>query len=264
VRDAIIAIGLDRLRSLAVTVVTGNYMRAAFKIEELRRCWRHSLATAVVAGSLGPAFSQDKESAYTAGLLHDLGRLGLLVGYPERYTLILRLAGRNSLDLLDLETREFGMDHCEAGRLLAQKWGLPHDLAVIAGRHHDPETGDASLLATAHFACKFADALGHYVTEPLAPATFEQLFEKLPEQARMKFFETPETLQEGISAAIRAYDDDSFHVSTARPRADAPAAVTPPPVEAPRRQLTQWDAVIVGATCIIFMLVYLGLSAYLK
>jgi putative nucleotidyltransferase with HDIG domain len=263
---AILVLGLDRLRSLAVTVITGNYMRAAFKVEELRRCWRHSLATAVIAARLGPAFKEHKDTAYTAGLLHDLGRLGLLVGYPERYTEILRRAGQDSLDLLDLEQREFGVDHCAAGRVLAEKWGLPQELVVIAGRHHDPDPDGAQpLLCVAHSACEIADALGYYVTEPLRPQSFEELCEKLPDDARRQLSVTQQELVEAIEDVIRRHDDDDFQAPGERPARHRTEVIQPEPA-APVAQglITSWDALVVGATCVIFALIYFGISQSLR
>ena len=141
VQSALVVLGLRRVRALTMTVATANHMKAVLKIEELSRCWRHMLACALLTEELARSCSKFEERAYTAGLLHDVGRLGLLLAHPTEYAELLRNATRNALELLDCEKNVLGMDHCEAGRLLAAQWNLPAELQIVAARHHD--RGDA-------------------------------------------------------------------------------------------------------------------------
>ena len=52
----------------------------------MRRCWRHNLATALIASQWSGEYKVDSETAYTFGLLAGLGRLALLVSDPEVYS----------------------------------------------------------------------------------------------------------------------------------------------------------------------------------
>ena len=118
VQDALLLLGLETVKALALTLATGKYTKVARQIPELHRCWRHILATALLAEELAQAASVPRDQAYTAGLLHDIGRLGLLVVYPTEYAELLRSADENgqkddSTYLLDLERQRFGVDHCE-------------------------------------------------------------------------------------------------------------------------------------------------------
>jgi HD-like signal output (HDOD) protein len=117
---ALLLLGLRRVRALTLTVATANHMKAALKIEELSRCWRHMLACALLTEELARSCSVFEDRAYTAGLMHDLGRLGLLLAYPAEYAEMLRDADRNALDVLDCERESLGVDHCEAGRALGR------------------------------------------------------------------------------------------------------------------------------------------------
>src|ERR1022692_1935928 len=102
-QSALVVLGLRRVRSLSMTVATANHMKAALRIEELSRCWRHMLACALLTDELARCCRAFEDRAYTAGLLHDVGRLGLLMAYPIEYAGLLRNAGRNVLELLDCE-----------------------------------------------------------------------------------------------------------------------------------------------------------------
>jgi putative nucleotidyltransferase with HDIG domain len=202
-------LGLDRTRQATVTVATAAYTRGALRTKELRRCWEHTVATAILADHIAQACGIFTDNAYTAGIMHDIGRLGLLVAYPKEYERIIRDAADQCLDLLDFEREQFGVHHAEAGRLLAERWGLPEEFRIIAGRHHDPcEGGELDLLRIVHVACRLADALGYDITRPLLPPDVEVVLAELPARARERFQKTPDELRARIEERIRMYDGD--------------------------------------------------------
>jgi len=191
VRQAVALLGLDLTREITLSHATAVYAKGALRTEELRRCWQHTIATAVLAdeialacaafGNGSPVAISTKQKAFTAGIMHDIGRLGLLVAYPEEYERVIRNAAERCLDLLDFEKEEFGLDHAEAGRLLAERWNLPLEMGVIAGRHHDPcEGSELDLLRIVHVACRLADAFGYEVVKPLGPIDTEAVLAELP------------------------------------------------------------------------------------
>ena len=146
---------------------------------ELQRCWRHSLATAVLAEELARVASLRPDQAYTAGLLHDLGRLALLAACPGRYTNLLRWMETDgpkddSSYLLEYERQHFEIDHCEAGLALGRRWGLPDELCMIAGHHHEAvDIEEFDVANVARLSCALADTLGFgvvTVTKPLSRA----------------------------------------------------------------------------------------------
>ncbi len=203
VQRAVFLLGLSRVQALIMAVATSNYMRAALRTEALDKCWRHTTATAMLSRELARATGQSLEHAYTLGLLHDIGRLGLLVAYPDAYNRILRAADRDSLSLLDQEKYLFGMDHCEAGRLLLAQWKLPQDFCLVVGRHHDPPLGEPfDWLTIGYVACQMADTLGYSVVTPLKPLAFGELRAMLPSTTQERFPAEPEPLVEIINRAV--------------------------------------------------------------
>src|SRR5258706_5880969 len=86
------------------------------------------------------------DSAYTAGLLHNLGTLGLMSAYPDEYVRMLEVSDDFGFDLLRTERDLFDIDHCAAGAYLAQDWGFPDELAAAIATHHDePVPGECTL-----------------------------------------------------------------------------------------------------------------------
>jgi HD-like signal output (HDOD) protein len=204
VQHAVVTLGLNRVQGLATTVATSNYLKAALTTTELYGCWRHMLASAVISRELALACSVPEDLAYTAGLLHDIGRLGLLVAYPNEYAAALKTADRESLGLLDQEKKVFGMDHCETGRCLVEQWRFPADFQIVTGRHHDrPFGGEFDLLQVVHYACALADALGYFVVKPLQPAPLTEIQEALPPAARQRFPDF-EALRQTVVKAVAA------------------------------------------------------------
>jgi len=81
-RHAMALLGLDRIKSLAVTVAMRGFLGKPNPL--IYQCWQHSVACALVCQELSPIFGLSGDRAYTAGLMHDIGRLGLLKTYPRR------------------------------------------------------------------------------------------------------------------------------------------------------------------------------------
>jgi HD-like signal output (HDOD) protein len=103
----------------------------------------------------------NQEEAYTSGLLHDVGRFGLMIASPKSYAALLRPAPTTPAHLLRWENRQFGIDHCQAGWWLLREWGLPPELAMAAACHHDPPAGEAEdTNDVVVLGCRLATALG--------------------------------------------------------------------------------------------------------
>jgi len=202
VHQAVLLLGTQQIQSLVMSVATANYSRAALRTEAFQRCWQHTIATAVLSREIAAAAGAPlPEQAYSLGLLHDIGRLGLLVAWPDDYDLMVRKADRNVISLLELEKQLFTMDHCELGRRLIEQWKLPHEFCVVAGRHHDPPAGATELnsLRIAHLSCRLADALEFWVAKPFRPLDVEEVLSELPSDVRLRLPSDPLDLKEKIA-----------------------------------------------------------------
>jgi HD-like signal output (HDOD) protein len=210
VRRAVALLGLDATRQTTLAHAAAAYAQGGLKAETMRRSWQHTVATAVLAEEIALGCDAFPGVAFTAGIMHDIGRLGLLVAYPEEYERVIRNAAERSLDVLEFEQEEFGAHHAEAGRLLAERWGLPAEMLLIAGRHHDPCEGEElSLLRIVHVACRLADALGYDVVRPLAALQASEVIAELPAPARARLGRAPEQLCERIEERIREFGSEA-------------------------------------------------------
>jgi hypothetical protein len=167
----------------------------------------------VLAEEIANACEMFANVAFTAGIMHDIGRLGLLVAFPREYERVMRDSAERCVDVLDFEQEAFGMHHAEAGRMLAERWGLPPEMAVVAGRHHDPSEGaELDLLRIVHVACRLADVLGYDVVKPLAPSSVDEVLAELPLRARERLMLAPEQLLQRIEERLSEFSSEKSEI----------------------------------------------------
>ncbi|MCH8203996.1 MAG: HDOD domain-containing protein [Candidatus Hydrogenedentes bacterium] len=99
--------------------------------------WLQSMACAGLAKALLPLLQQKSRSGvFTAGLLHDIGRVVLVQIAPRHYERV--EAGLLGKQLIAAEERVLGFTHMEAGAQLAELWDLPAELSECIRFHHSP------------------------------------------------------------------------------------------------------------------------------
>jgi len=212
IHHAVVILGFNAVKTLALTIAMKNFLRAAMRIDLLRRVWRHSLACALIAEELSAACSKLGERGhddriYTAGLLHDIGRLGLLVRYPPEYANLLAVVVENPFDILDTERQLFDLDHCQAGGWLAEQWKFPTEIQDVAAHHHDPpRPGQSDVADIVRASVLLADSLGFDVVSPRHTYTMDEIRALLPHPAQYRFNADPTDLKAQITEKRDAFD----------------------------------------------------------
>ncbi len=145
--------------------------------------WRHSVASAIAAGKLAKRTDESEAVAYTAGLLHDIGKLVFASVEGARYADLVNAARKSGTNLRDAERAAFGVDHALVGQQLLVRWGLPASVTEAIGLHDDPPQIDqpfGRLTAIVQIASELAaqaepGAALAQVTPSLHPAAMELL-----------------------------------------------------------------------------------------
>jgi len=110
--------------------------------------WKHSLAVArasqVLAGRVQPALEQD---AFSAGLIHDVGKLILDPYIDERKAEFQSFVMLQNETFLSAEKRILGFDHAELGAEVCEKWQIPRHIALALRFHHDPAPSNRDTLS---------------------------------------------------------------------------------------------------------------------
>ena len=207
VLQASMLLGFRRLRSIVITVGLKSYLANSFT-PLMTACWRHSVATAIIAERSATWSFLDTDFAYTAGILHDIGRVALATLMPTSYGRAVERGADHAQEILQIEQELCGIDHCQAGRALIGTWGLPEALIEIAACHHDAaqtetETGTAALIPPS---CALADCLGFHVVPYRCNRSYAEVLDHFPKAARKHFPAEAEEFVSEIANEIRVIE----------------------------------------------------------
>lgn len=102
--------------------------------------FHHAVGTAGVAEKLAEITGRVEPAlAYTAGLLHDIGKVVLDQHIAAAFPLFYRQMQKDHANLLEVERQHMGMDHQMVGQKLAAHWKFPESLQTVIAHHHHPE-----------------------------------------------------------------------------------------------------------------------------
>lgn len=161
IQQAITFLGFQTTRNLIIAAAMTTSFTA-------RRCtgfddklfWRHGIAVAACARVLARHLRVNQDLAFTAGLLHDVGRLVLVTLHPQRYAEVIAWRSTHDGTVLDAEHAVLGVDHVLAGAALARQWHFPDAIRQALAAHHTPDSpGAGALAALIHVADAVAHAL---------------------------------------------------------------------------------------------------------
>jgi len=203
---AVVMLGADHIRSLATTLAMRSLLKGAPKPAVVRRLWRHGVATGIIGSELAPVYGVSPDLAHTAGILHDVGRFGLLAKHGESYVhLVLGLY--DDVDaILQAERQVCASDHCEVGQRLCEAWKLPTVFQEVAAEHHRAKE-QAGMTGLVHVACALADDLAFAAISHRGPLTLEKrVAESVPTPMRAEVMKHFAGVEERILASIAALD----------------------------------------------------------
>ena len=140
VAQAVSLLGRERLKHILI----GSVLRGVFSGQDnpafsMQEFWQHSIKTAIIARQLARQVSeiQEPETMFTAGLLHDIGKLLLINKFPERMLVAEEYMIQKRVDILTAELAQIGVTHTAVGEALMEHWGLPQLLIDCARNHHE-------------------------------------------------------------------------------------------------------------------------------
>jgi len=216
VRDAVLTLGLWRIRDLAFTsslpLMFSNWNCPVPK----EFFWRHALATAVVSQKLGMDFATGvSEQFYLAGLLHDIGILINALLFPQDFREVIEEALRDHSDLASVEERLMGFTHAVSGRIVAELWRLPLEVSEVIEFHLHPEEQKSPneltvIVQVANQLC-WNSGLGYFYPIPqneLRPRedSWQSFRQKFPKANRLSWEEYAPALDSSLDAARELAD----------------------------------------------------------
>lgn len=191
VERALVILGINEVSN----IVLGLSFLTAFPWKQIDdrfnvvKFWEHSIFVAQTAKLMAKYISMETHGEeYTAGLLHDIGKLILSYYFQNDFVKILDLVFKSDYSTLEAEEKVIGYDHSFLGYLLTKKWNLPLKITKSIKLHHEPEEfKDNKLPAIIYLSDYLAHKLGVFPTEKkLLYITYDEIRE-ITEQVFPKF-----------------------------------------------------------------------------
>jgi putative nucleotidyltransferase with HDIG domain len=179
VQRAVVYLGINTVKNMALSVAAVGTLPTKNKAGFDNKAFLlHSVTTAalckMLAGRLGVPLVQSSDY-FVAGLLHDFGKIVFAEYAPESYKQVLQRAKHEGRSLHLLELEILGIDHSQAGKMLAQHWGLDDTLIEAIDHHHNDHMHTAigdCLMAANQISKKLAFGFaGNTVIEELPEST---------------------------------------------------------------------------------------------
>lgn len=140
--EAVGLLGFETVKSLIISIkLLSDYDKVKPVYFSIDTVWRHSTAVAQRAKNIALMETNNSECAahcYTAGLMHDLGKVILAANFDGQYQEAHALARTRQTPLWEVERDTFGANHAEIGAYLLSLWGLTPDVVEAAAFHHHP------------------------------------------------------------------------------------------------------------------------------
>ena len=162
--EAVCRLGLYEVYCIVTGMIASQTMtqvRSKYSWDSTR-LWRHTVTTAVIASILAKRVEVMEATAFTAGLLHDIGKLIFVSTEGVAYAEMARNAGLFGPALVTAEESVMGFSHAALGARLLARWELPENICHAVEFHHQsPATvkHHQRLAATVHFANSLAHEL---------------------------------------------------------------------------------------------------------
>lgn len=140
ISQAISLLGRQQIKHILMgSVLAGVFKDINIEGFPLQEFWEHSIKTAIIARHLAMQNIHviDHEAFFTAGLLHDIGRLVIAQVAADKLAEIDQLVAVSGVDIVETESDKLGVTHVEVGAALMRKWNMPSLLTQCVVKHHD-------------------------------------------------------------------------------------------------------------------------------
>lgn len=141
VSDAVFLLGFNAVR----TLVLASGLTGAFKAPEgfdLRKFWHDSFAVAATCKWIAKFSRDDQETAFTCGMIHNIGELLIHILMPDECAAIQKVVEKGASNT-DIERNYLGFDFAEAGAELASRWKFPD--VIVKGIRYQLEPNSAEI-----------------------------------------------------------------------------------------------------------------------
>ncbi|MDQ7839122.1 MAG: HDOD domain-containing protein [Thermodesulfobacteriota bacterium] len=158
-------LGFSAIQGIAAAQATSGILNKKVDGYQLDggELYKHSVATALGARIIAEKrYRALKDTAFTGGLLHDVGKLILAQFVSEEFEKIIEAVEKEQISFNEAEQKVLGFDHTELGEKIAAKWKLADNLRIAIRYHHNPSLckNDGQIAHIVHVADAISMMLG--------------------------------------------------------------------------------------------------------
>jgi putative nucleotidyltransferase with HDIG domain len=141
--EALIIIGNNTVKEIIIASSSAGFYKGAagegYKLEQ-GELWKHSIAVGIMAKEL-VKFIKDVSpgTAYTAGLLHDIGKRFLSTFVADDFKKIMMKVVQEGCSFVEAEKELLGANHAELGGMIMGQWDFPKEIELAVLQHHEPD-----------------------------------------------------------------------------------------------------------------------------
>ena len=142
ITQATVVLGFNAIKNIVLTtsvftIFNKNGLKSRF---DRKKFWEHSIGCATASKVLSKKnrFCLPEE-AFVAGLVHDIGKIVLDQFLHQEFEEILTLVQKKNISIQEAEKEILGIDHCQIGEWLCDKWNFPRQIQESVAYHHSPE-----------------------------------------------------------------------------------------------------------------------------
>lgn len=140
--DAIRMLGTIKILQLVMAVHSNSLLakqQSGYGLEP-GILWKHSVGVAITATWFAERLHYPNSNlAFTAGLLHDVGKTILNEYVGREFAEIVRRVSDENLSFSEAEHAVLGFSHEEIGAKVAEKWQVPEHITLCIRYHHEPK-----------------------------------------------------------------------------------------------------------------------------
>jgi len=161
-REAVEFLGLDTISSLTLGLGVISQFESHISGAFFADIWAHSISVGVLANKIAAGENRETANdAFTAGLLHNIGKVVLAVNLPQQYNSVKEIMQRENLSRAEAERQVFEATHSEVGAYLLGLWGLPSQVVQAVAFHNTPGEANTDSF-TALTAVYAANVIQHF------------------------------------------------------------------------------------------------------
>ncbi len=268
--EAVGILGFETIKSLIMTIkLLSQYDKVKPVYFSIDNIWRHSTNVARTARVMALLETGDTDcsgAAYTAGLMHDLGKVILAANFDDQYHGAHAVARKQQIPLWEVEKDIFGATHGEIGAYMLALWGMSAEVVKVAALHHHPlRAGDKTF--TALTAVHVANALeygGNPDADGLpAPVVDAAYLQELGLEERVELWRFArrdpdankfETTMQRAKSAVKPADKAVQPAPAPAPQANRFAPAELPPEPSMFRALCAWLGIGLGVSAALVLL----------